>query len=192
MLVIPKSSFTRTFKRLAFCAASLLPLIGCSDSAPSAPVTNDTGGEATLLRARPNEDRTATAGMHFLYDVSQGGSTFSYTGKERINYAVVFDPSLPGLSVENGLINGVATAPGTIVAYVRATAGALEARDTFAIEVSSIPVRVDVPNVTRHAMMQSEVNIDPTNGGVTFIDPHGTTLSFSASFAPSGSSTSSP
>lgn len=181
-----RAAVTSRVLRCAIAAIALLS-VACSDRPAIAPETPPPGTQstATLVTEHPNPDRTATVSTHFLVDITQDGTTFRHSGTTPLRFVVTFEPALSEISVTGGIVSGIAPVPGTITAYVRAIAGTLEARDTFRIVVSSLPVQVVAPNSTRHVLVGTPVDIDPTAGGTVFRDPHHTGLTYTVSFAPS-------
>lgn len=134
--------------------ASLL-LSACNGSDDSAPeIVPVTPVVAEPVNAAPSvasevPNQTATVGIAFNFDATQGGTTFSDPDGDLLSYSVSFDLPDSGLADEAGVIAGVPTTATTLVATITADDGnGGTASDSFIIVIEPAPTAsLDAPDL---------------------------------------------
>lgn len=135
--------------KLAVCTVSLL-LGACNGESDSGTTQATTVPVVAQNRAPtvavPVPDQSATVGVAFSFDASQGGTTFSDADGDLLTYNISFDFGDSGLSADDGLISGTPVSADMLVVTITANDGSGgEASDNFLITIS--PVAADGPNL---------------------------------------------
>lgn len=124
---------------LSVCLASVL-LSACGGGGES-----ETSGISTTpvivnqvpILASANIDQTATVGVTFEYDATQGNASFTDDDSDPLTYTVSYDPAAQGLTDAAGLISGTPSSEGTITVTITASDGkGGSASDSFDIVIA--------------------------------------------------------
>jgi len=88
---------------------------------PEVTVTPPANSAPTVSSA--NTDQQSPIGHQFDYDATKGGTTFTDANGDALSYTVTLTPDNGDYTVTNGVISGIATAPGTVTVSITATDG---------------------------------------------------------------------
>lgn len=147
--------FLNNGKRIARTAACLSALVlGACNGGDDSGTATTTGGTTTATATTNSAptvnntvpDQTATVGISFTFDASQGDTTFSDADGDLLTYDISFDVSGTGLSGNAGVVSGVPAVATTVVATITAEDGnGGSVSDSFLITIAA--ASADQPNL---------------------------------------------
>ncbi len=147
--------FLNSGKRAAKAAACACAIIlgGCNggDDAGTTTTTVGTNTAAASTNNAPTvdnivPDQTATVGLSFNFDASQGDTTFSDADGDLLAYSISFDVADTGLSANGAVISGVPSVATTVLVTITADDGnGGSETDSFLITI--VAASADQPNL---------------------------------------------
>ena len=142
---------------------------------------------ASPVVALENADLSATVGTAFTYDATQGGTTFSDPEGNPLTYSLIItDEDFRGLIADGGIVSGTPSSFGTVNLTITATdSDGATAQDSFAVFIGTRP-EMKSGNSDQSVRIGSPFNYDASQGGDTFSDADGDTLTYSIEFSPAG------
>lgn len=137
--------------------------------------------------SRENSDLSATVGIAFSYDATQGGQTFSDPDGDSLTYSIRINSADPrGLTSEGGNVTGTPTSLGSVNLTITATDPDGEtAADNFSIVVGTQP-EVRLGNSDQSVRIGAPFSYDASQNGRTFVDADRDSLTYTVSLSPDG------
>ena len=177
----------KTLYLAGFAAAVLISGCGGSGGATSTINPPVAVNQAPVI-STANTDQSATVGIAFEYDATQGGGVFSDADGDALSFTVSYSPSANGLSDSAGVISGTPIAEGTTTVTITASDGnGGSVSDSFDVVVESagpdqngirdkFAGRIDLNNLDNYAGQTFPTYITKLNDGGNPISNAGATL----------------
>ncbi len=171
--------------------SSVLALSACGGGGSSGTTTLQANATAAANQspqlAVPNADQNAKAGEAFNYDATQNGTTFNDPENDHLTYTMAVSPDHGDFTFSNGHVSGTPSQATTIEIRITASDGHSTISDDFNVYIAesdnNAPI-IATANNNQTTVAGQAFTYDATQGGNTFSDPDGDSLTYSVSFNP--------